>query len=139
MSTLIKSQDVRTIAGGINVSRAAANLPQTAAGNLFAVSGGRILLVALVGEVTTIIQAQATTVKLTSTPTTGSAIDLSAATTDINALEVGGRLTLANPPAAGTARSRRARARRRSCTGRRSGSTQSPSTRSAGSPSPPSR
>lgn len=103
MTTLIKNTDVRTIAGGINISRATANLPQTAAGNLFAVSGGRILLVAIVGEVTTIIQAQATTVKLTSTPTTGSAIDLSAATTDINALEVGGRLTLANPPAAGTA------------------------------------
>ena len=29
MTTLIKNQDVRTIAGGINVSRAAGNLPQT--------------------------------------------------------------------------------------------------------------
>jgi hypothetical protein len=67
------------------------------------VSGGRILLVSLVGEVTTIIQAQSTTVKVTSTPTTGSAIDMSSAVGDINALEVGGRISLANPPAAATA------------------------------------
>jgi len=42
-------------------------------------------------------------VKVTSTPTTGSAIDMSSAVGDINALEVGGRISLANPPAAATA------------------------------------
>jgi len=103
MTTIIQNSAVRLISEGVLVSRATATLPATAAQNIFTVSGGRILLVALVGEVTTIIQAQATTVKVTSTPTTGSAIDMSAATTDINALEVGGRITLANPPAAATA------------------------------------
>jgi hypothetical protein len=105
MSTLIKSQDVRTIAAGIAVARpsTATNNTPLGSGNLFTVSGGRILLVSLVGEVTTVIQGQSTTVKLTSTPTTGSAIDLSSAVGDINALEVGGRITLANPPAAATA------------------------------------
>ena len=87
MTTIIQNSAVRLISEGILVSRATAALPATAAQNIFTVSGGRILLVALVGEVTTIIQAQATTVKVTSTPTTGSAIDLSTATADINALE----------------------------------------------------
>jgi len=61
------------------------------------------MLVSLVGEVTTIIQAQATTVKFTHTPTTGSAIDLSSAATDLTGKEVGAKLTLASPPAAGSA------------------------------------
>lgn len=103
MTTIIANKDVRTICSGILVSRATAALPATAAQNIFTISGGRIMLVALIGEVTTVIQAQATTVKVTSTPTTGSAIDMSANTADINALEVGGRITLANPPAAATA------------------------------------
>ena len=103
MTTLIKNADVRLISAGILVSRATATLPATAAQNIFTISGGRILLVSLVGEVTTIIQAQSTTVKVTSTPTTGSAIDMSSAVGDINALEVGGRISLANPPAAATA------------------------------------
>jgi hypothetical protein len=102
VTTTIQNSAVRLITEGILVSRATATLPATAAQNIFTISGGRILLVALVGEVTTIIQAQATTVKVTSTPTTGSAIDMSTATADINALEVGGRISLANPPAAAT-------------------------------------
>ncbi len=101
MTTLIKNVDVRTIALGINVSRATSNLPATAALNIFTVSGGRILVVSLVGEVTTVIQAQACTVKVTSTPTAGSAVDLSAVSASISGLEVGGKLTL--PAAAATA------------------------------------
>lgn len=103
MTTLIANKDVRLITAGILVSRATATLPATTSQNIFTISGGRILLVSLVGEVTTVIQAQATTVKVTSTPTTGSAIDLSSTGADINALEVGGRIALANPPAAATA------------------------------------
>ena len=103
MANFIQGSQVRLLTQGILVSRAAATLPATGAQNIFTVSGGRVLLVALVGEVTTIIQAQSTTVKVTSTPTTGSAIDMSSATADINALEVGGRISLANPPAAATA------------------------------------
>lgn len=103
MSNIVLGPQLRQLNVGILIPRATATLPATTAQNIFTITGGRILLVALVGEVTTIIQAQATTVKVTSTPTTGSAIDMSAATTDINALEVGGRITLANPPAAATA------------------------------------
>lgn len=80
---------------GLAVERATANLPQTALGTLFTVSVGRILAFMILGEVTTIIQAQANAVKLVSTPTAGSAVDL-CATVDINGLEVGGKLLAPN-------------------------------------------
>lgn len=103
MANFIQNAQLRLLEAGILVSRATAALPATTSQNIFTISGGRILLVSLVGEVTTIIQAQATTVKVTSTPTTGSAIDMSSTGADVNALEVGGRISLANPPAAATA------------------------------------
>jgi hypothetical protein len=97
-------QSLLEIAAGLVVSKAANASPLATGGvNLFTISGGRILLVALYGEVTTVIQAQATTVKFTSTPTTGSAVDLSSAATDLTGKEAGAHLTLASPPAAGSA------------------------------------
>jgi hypothetical protein len=66
MSTLIKAQDVRTIAVGINVSRAAAALPSTTIGSLFTITGGRVLLKALHGQVVTLLSGtNSTTVGLT--------------------------------------------------------------------------
>ena len=103
MTVFYSNTSIRAIADGVLVSRATAALPATTSQNLFTVSTGRILLVGLIGEVTTIIQAQSTTVKVTSTPSAGSAIDMSSTGADINALEVGGRITLANPPAAASA------------------------------------
>lgn len=100
MTTIIKNADVRTIALGINVSRATAALPASAAGNIFTVSGGRILVVSLIGEVTTAIQNQACTLKVSTAPTTGSAVDLCTAGSII-AAPVGVHFTL--PAAAATA------------------------------------
>lgn len=71
MTTLIKNQDVRTIALGIAVARATATLPATATGNIFTVSGGRIAVVSLVGEVTTAVQNQACTLAIGTAPTVG--------------------------------------------------------------------
>jgi hypothetical protein len=85
---------------GVKSDKAAANLPQTATGTIFTVAGGRVIILALIGEVTTIIQAQANAVKFISTPTVGTAVDL-CTTADINALEVGGRVAL--PGAVGSA------------------------------------
>lgn len=66
MSTLIKSADVRTISLGINVSRAAAALPSTGIGSLFTISGGRVLLKVLHGQVVTLLSGtNSTTVGLT--------------------------------------------------------------------------
>ena len=88
MATLVPGRDLRRIQFGHKVDRATAALPQTATGTLFTVSGGRILLTGIVGEVTTVIQTQANNTKLVHTPTTGTAVDL-CAVLNISAKEVG--------------------------------------------------
>lgn len=85
---------------GVRSDKATAVLPASTTGTIFTVAGGRVIILALIGEVTTIIQAQATTLKMVSTPTVGSAIDL-CTTADLSALEVGGRVAL--PGAVGSA------------------------------------
>lgn len=76
---------------GEHVARAAATLPQGATGHLFTITGGRVMVTLLFGEVTTIIQSSDPVLKVTGTPTTGTAVDI-AATVDISSLEVGGKL-----------------------------------------------
>lgn len=73
---------------GIRVDRATATLPQTAASALFNIVGGRVIMTAIVGEVTTIIQNQANNTKLTANPTTGTSVDI-CAVLSIQAKEVG--------------------------------------------------
>lgn len=74
MTNIVKSQDVRTIALGINVTRAAAALPSTTIGSIFTITGGRILIRSLHGSVvTTLSGTNATTVGLTPTYTGTSA------------------------------------------------------------------
>lgn len=91
MSVIISGDQIRAILFGTRVARDTATLPATATGSLFTVTGGRVLITSIVGEVTTAIQAQANAVKLVATPTTGTVNDLSG-TVDINALAVGGLL-----------------------------------------------
>jgi hypothetical protein len=87
MPNLNQSQvDVTPI--GVHVARATAALPQTATGHLFTVTG-RVLVTALVGQVTTAIQSTDPVAKITSTPTAGTAVDV-ASTVDLSSLEVGG-------------------------------------------------
>jgi hypothetical protein len=91
MSNYVKDADLLMLGLGRTVQRAAANLPQTATGNLFAVTGGRVVVTSIVGQVTTVIQAQANAVKLRATPTVGAVNDMSG-TVDINAAAVGSLL-----------------------------------------------
>ncbi len=69
-------------------------LPATTTDQIFRVRGGRVLVHLLMGEVTTIIQAQATNLKLTAkkldnaSVAVGTAVDLTA-NVDINGKEVG--------------------------------------------------
>jgi hypothetical protein len=89
VTTLIQNKDVRTISAGLYVQNTLhTTLPQTASQNIFTVAGGRILLVALTGQVTTVIGATATTLKVTNTPTSGTATDIASATA-ITSKEVG--------------------------------------------------
>lgn len=69
---------LRNLLFGLAVERATAALPQTTQSALFTVTGGRILLLGIVGEVTTAIQNQANNTKLVANPTTGTDVDLCA-------------------------------------------------------------
>lgn len=62
----------------ITVKRSAANLPQTTQAALFNVIGGRIELIDIMGEVSTVIQNQANNTKIVANPTSGSDTDLCA-------------------------------------------------------------
>lgn len=77
----------------ITVNRAAANLPQTTTTAYFTVTGGKVLILGIYGEVTTNIQAAANSVKLISNPTTGADVDLCAAL-DINGKAAGTMLNI---------------------------------------------
>ena len=57
------------------VTRVASNLPQTTAGALYTVSGGKCI-VEIIGEVTTVIEAGANNMKLTANATVGASVDL---------------------------------------------------------------
>jgi|SRR5579859_1085104 len=100
MATLLQNKDVRLLAMGAKVSRAAAGLPASTTGNIFTVSGGRILMLALVGQVTTAIQNQACSLSINAVATAGSTVALCTAGSIINAA-VGVHFSL--PSSAGSA------------------------------------
>lgn len=83
------SADLSKAIAGTRVLRATATLPQTTDGALFTISGGPVLITALWGEVTTVIQTQACNTKLKLNPSaTGADQDL-CAVLDISADAVG--------------------------------------------------
>ena len=78
---------------GMRVDKGATEIAGISTKSLFTVSGGNVLIVGLIGEVTTIVETQANNTKYISTPTVGSAVDL-CAVVDTTAHEVGGLLTI---------------------------------------------
>jgi hypothetical protein len=78
---------------GKKVDRTTATIPATTDQTIFTVTGGRIIVTSLIGEVTTAIQAQANALKVKSVPTTGTSKDISG-TLDINGYEVGALVSL---------------------------------------------
>lgn len=80
MSTIIQGSQMRALLLGVRVEKAAFTIPQTASTNIFTVTGGRVLVTSIVGEVTTVLGATATSLNLTYTKSGGSAADISAAT-----------------------------------------------------------
>jgi hypothetical protein len=88
MSVLNDASALRKALFGNVVSRATAALPQTTQAALFTVTGGRVLVTSIVGEVTTVIQTQANNTKLVANPTTGTDVDL-CAVLSVSADEVG--------------------------------------------------
>ncbi len=63
---------------GFYAHRATKNLPQSADETLFRIANGKVLVTAIIGEVTTVVQTQANNTRLKLNPTTGSDIDLCA-------------------------------------------------------------
>lgn len=63
---------------GVRVSKEASDLPQSAAGDLFVVSGGRVKIIQIMGKVDTIIENQACNAKISHDPDVGAAADLCA-------------------------------------------------------------
>ena len=81
-------QSIADLNLGMRVDKATATLPAGVAGALFNVIGGRVAIMGILGEVTTVIQTQINGTKLTANPTVGTAVDLCTAL-DITADEVG--------------------------------------------------
>lgn len=65
---------------GVLVPRAAALQPATATGALFTVAGGKVLVTSLTGEVVVATPATTNVVKVVGTPTSGTAVDWTTAT-----------------------------------------------------------
>ncbi|NUT23283.1 MAG: hypothetical protein HOV77_29285 [Hamadaea sp.] len=99
MSTLIQGDQLRSLLCGVKVQRATATLPQTTAGALFTVFGGKVLITSLVGEVTTVIQTQADNTKLTFDPVDAGATQDLCAVLDITGDAVGTCYSLTGTPA----------------------------------------
>jgi hypothetical protein len=70
------------------VERASSTLPQSTQTAYFTVSG-RVLVTALVGEVTVVIQSQATTLQWVANPTVGADVTITSTGLDANAHAVG--------------------------------------------------
>src|SRR5688572_26893677 len=87
-STRYSNGDAPVIDQWIRVARATDSLPATTTETIFEVEGGRILLKALIGEVTTAIQAQACNLSVVVDTDAGAADDL-ASVLEINADAVG--------------------------------------------------
>ncbi len=98
MASGISGRAQRANVYGPTVSRAAGNLAQTGTLNLFQITGGRIILTTLVGQVTTAIQAQANAVKLQAI-NAGATITTDMCTTvETNGLVVGTLLGITGTP-----------------------------------------
>lgn len=94
MSTTIKGSAARQLALGYTVVRATATTGLAgAAGDLFSITGGRIMLTSIVGELTVAAGATASTLTLTSIPSTGSNTVIASATA-IASSPIGARFTL---------------------------------------------
>lgn len=76
MSVLIHADQLRLINLGQRVTQPAKTVPQNALSSLFTVSTGRIIVLGIIGEVTTIIAGTTPSAKLVANPTTGADSDI---------------------------------------------------------------
>lgn len=95
MSVSPSPLQVREASFGFLVTGGAKTLPASGSGDIFAVSNGRVIITSLTGVVSTVIQAQATTLSVGNKPTGGaSATATLCATADLNGKPVGTSLAV---------------------------------------------
>ena len=88
----------RKVALGAKLDRSTATLPVSTQTALFNITGGRVMLTSIIGEVTTVIETQACNLSLVSTPTTGTGVAL-CGVLDISADQVGCLYGITGTPA----------------------------------------
>ena len=94
MTVMLDAASIRAVTLGIQVDRATAALPAGTDGALFTITGGRINVVAIIGEVTTVIETQANNTKLKFNPTAAGADQDLCAVLNITADAVGTLYTI---------------------------------------------
>lgn len=95
MSVSPSPLQVREASFGFLVTGGAKTLPASGSGDIFAVSNGRVIITSLTGVVSTVIQAQATTLSVGNKPTGGSSATATlCATADLNGKPVGTSLAV---------------------------------------------
>ncbi len=92
-------QRIRDIVLGCRVDKTATALPDSTAGNLFTIAGGKVLVTAIIGECTVAVGG-ANNVKLVANPTVATAGDTDlCATADIDTCDIGDLLSITGTPA----------------------------------------
>jgi hypothetical protein len=94
MSSQIPGAAILLANYGMSANRTAAVLPATGNQTLFTVTGGRVLILGLIGEVTTVMSATATNLKLTTVTTVGAISADIAANTAVTSVAVGNLFSL---------------------------------------------
>lgn len=99
MSQNAKGSAYRQMNLGLKVERPTAVVPQTATASIFSVTGGRIIVTALLGVVTVAGSATDPLLKVRSLPTVGSITDLSAVVATFTSSPTGTILSVGGAPA----------------------------------------
>lgn len=95
MSVVPKPAELFAAYYGALVTGGAKTLPASTSGDIFQVSGGRVIITSLTGVVSTVIQAQSTTLSVGNKPTGGSSATATlCATADLNGKAVGTSLAV---------------------------------------------
>jgi len=87
---------------GLRVERSATSVAAISTKSIFTVSGGNVIVYGIIGESTTGQAGGANAVRWYSTPTTGTAIAISAGVGDINTHEAGGFISITGALAGNT-------------------------------------
>lgn len=93
MTNIMSSSAKRSLVLGDAVTRAAALQPQTGQAAIFTVSGGKVLVTSLIGEVVVATPATVNTLKVTGNPTSGTDVDWTSAVSTASQ-EAGAIITL---------------------------------------------